>query len=91
MICNPTRIQLAMLMARQYAHHSASATMLLSVPMPAMSILTVSPLLRKTPRVYPTPAGVPVRITVPGNSVVSCDRNAMISGTVRSIALVLPS
>lgn len=47
-------------------------TLLVSVPIFSISTLTTSPSLRNNGgwRVKPTPSGVPVRITVPGNSVI---------------------
>ena len=34
-------------------------------------------------RVNPTPAGVPVEITSPGSSVMTCDRYSTVSGTLK--------
>lgn len=42
-------------------------------------------------RAIATPAGVPVRITVPGNKVVSWDRNAISFAGLKIMSLVCPS
>ena len=51
--------------------------------------MTVSPCLRKTGglRAPPTPCGVPVRITVPGNSNVLPLRNSISDGTSKTFSL----
>ena len=39
----------------------------------------------------PTPAGVPVRMTLPASSVVPRERNEINAGTSNTMSLVLPS
>ena len=56
--------------------YASALTGLVSVPMPSISMLMVSPGRRKTGglRAHPTPSGVPVTITVPGSRVNCRDR-----------------
>ena len=54
--------------------------------MPSISTLTVSP-----SSIGPTPAGVPVRMTSPGSSVITPDMNAIWVGRSWIIWLVRPS
>ena len=49
-------------------------TGLVSVPMPSMVMLTVSP-----SSIGPTPSGVPVRIRSPGSSVITAETHSMIA------------
>ena len=54
--------------------------------MPSISTLTVSPAT-----IGPTPAGVPVRMTSPGSSVITAEMNAICVGMSWIIWLVRPS
>ncbi len=58
--------------------------------MPATAQVMTSPSRRNTggSRATPTPAGVPVRITVPGSSVRSDERNSTSAGTAKTISEV---
>ena len=71
----------------------AHRTGLLTVPTPSIVTVTTSPVLRYCGglREWPTPAGVPVRIKVPGGRVASCDRNAMRSATGKIMSVVVLS
>ncbi len=57
------------------------AIMTESVPMPAISASIRSPSLRNVPFGTPTPAGVPVRMTSPGSSVMISEARAICSAT----------
>src|SRR5262249_2833283 len=67
------------------------AILLVSVPIFSIQILTTSPALRNSPRADPTPAGVPVRITSPGGSVIPLDNRSICSARLKIMSLLLES
>jgi len=68
----------------------SSTTGLVSFPIDSISIVIVSFRAKKIGglRVNPTPSGVPVRITVPGNRVVPWDKNEINCLTLNIISEV---
>src|SRR5579859_249009 len=75
---------------RSGQHGTSSRTGLVSEPILSISTVTVSPARSQTGGFLekPTPCGVPVRITVPGRSVVLALKNEMIVGTSKIMSLV---
>lgn len=72
------------------SHHYSFSNVLTSVPMCGrISTENVSPCLRVTFGFLPTPtpAGVPVMMTVPGCRVVPCERKLTSSGTLKMRSL----
>lgn len=68
----------------------SASNLVTSVPMCGrISTANSSPSLRNSLGVYPkpTPAGVPVKIIVPGGSVVPCDKKETIFGTEKTRSL----
>jgi hypothetical protein len=69
-----------------FDNHFSSTILLINVPTPCeTSTRNSSPSFNKFlgSDDHPTPAGVPVRMMVPGLSVVPCERNETILGTVK--------
>ena len=73
--------------------YTSSTTGFVSCPIFSISIVIVSPGFRNTGglRAKPTPCGVPVRITVPGSSVVLPLRNSISVGTSKIMSSVFQS
>ena len=73
--------------------YTSSETGLTSVPIRSISMVTRSPFLRKTGgfRANPTPCGVPVKITVPGNNVVPSLKKLTRDGTSKIMSEVVES
>ena len=73
--------------------HGSDSTGLVSLPIFSISIETLSPGLSQRGgfAAIPTPCGVPVRIVVPGSSVVLPLKNSMIEGTSKIMSFVFQS
>ena len=71
----------------------SSATGFVSAPIFSISIVTLSPGFNQRGGLaaMPTPWGVPVKITVPGNSVVEPLKNSINAGTSKIMSFVFQS